>query len=65
MDRRPYSEWLSKRDDSRDWTEKKARQILEKHRPDSLSPGPDAEPGKILESFKKNKDRSFGKDCKK
>ena len=59
MDRRPYSEWMNKRDDSRDWAQEKARKILETHRPDPLSHDQDKELSNIIESFEKNKDGSF------
>lgn len=59
MDRRPYSEWMNKRDDSRDWAQEKARKILETHRPDPLSHDQDKELANIIESFERNKDGSF------
>ena len=36
MDRRPYNEWETKKDDGRDWALAKARKILETHQPDPL-----------------------------
>jgi trimethylamine:corrinoid methyltransferase-like protein len=36
MDRRPYAEWESKKDDARDWALAKARRILAEHRPEPL-----------------------------
>ncbi len=55
MDRRPYSVWSQKQDDSRDWADEKARQILETHQPELLGPGQDEELEKIIASFEKNK----------
>jgi trimethylamine--corrinoid protein Co-methyltransferase len=34
MDRRPYAEWETKKDDARDWALAKARRILAEHRPE-------------------------------
>jgi trimethylamine--corrinoid protein Co-methyltransferase len=53
MDRRPYSEWKRKQDDSRDWAREKARHILGTHHPDPLTPSLDKELGKIIESYEK------------
>lgn len=53
MDRRPYSEWKRKQDDSRDWACEKARHILGTHHPDPLTPSLDKELGKIIESYEK------------
>jgi len=53
MDRRPYSEWKRKRDDSRDWAREKARHILGTHQPDPLTPSLDKELGKIIKSYEK------------
>ncbi len=36
MDRRPYNEWESKKDDARDWALAKARKTLAEHQPDPL-----------------------------
>jgi trimethylamine--corrinoid protein Co-methyltransferase len=36
MDRRPYNEWETKKDDARDWALAKARKTLETHQPDPL-----------------------------
>src|SRR5512135_1286412 len=36
MDRRPYNEWETKKDDARDWALAKARKALETHQPDPL-----------------------------
>jgi trimethylamine--corrinoid protein Co-methyltransferase len=38
MDRRPYTEWESKKDDARDWALAKARKILAEHQPETLDP---------------------------
>lgn len=36
LDRRPYTEWETKKDDARDWALNKARKILKEHQPDPL-----------------------------
>lgn len=36
MDRRPYSEWMAKKDGARDWARQRAAKILETHEPESL-----------------------------
>jgi trimethylamine--corrinoid protein Co-methyltransferase len=36
MDRRPYAEWETKKDDARDWALAKARRILAEHQPTPL-----------------------------
>jgi trimethylamine--corrinoid protein Co-methyltransferase len=38
MDRRPFNEWESKKDDARDWALDKARKTLASHQPDLLDP---------------------------
>jgi trimethylamine---corrinoid protein Co-methyltransferase len=43
MDRRPYNEWESKKDDARDWALDKARKTLASHQPDPLDPKLSAE----------------------
>jgi len=53
MDRRPYTEWESKKDDGRDWALAKARRILETHQPDPLDKGIDAEMARIIASLEK------------
>lgn len=53
MDRRPYSEWESKRDDARDWATAKARKILAEHQPDPLDPKINAEMDRIIKSVEK------------
>jgi trimethylamine--corrinoid protein Co-methyltransferase len=47
MDRRPYAEWESKRDDARDWALAKARRILADHQPAPL----DIQLGKELDGM--------------
>jgi len=49
MDRRPYSEWESKKDDARDWALSKARKILAEHQPDPLEPKLAIEFDRIIE----------------
>jgi trimethylamine--corrinoid protein Co-methyltransferase len=53
MDRRPYSEWETKKDDARDWALAKARRVLKEHQPDPLDPKLSAEMAKIIESVEK------------
>ena len=48
MDRRPYNEWESKKDDARDWALDKARKTLASHTPDPLDPRLSAELAKII-----------------
>ena len=48
MDRRPYSEWETKKDDARDWALEKARKTLATHQPEMLEPQVSAELGKII-----------------
>lgn len=48
MDRRPYNEWETKKDDARDWALDKARKILDTHQPDTLDPHVSAELAKII-----------------
>lgn len=38
MDRRPYEQWLEKKDGAREWAGERARQILSSHQPDALDP---------------------------
>jgi trimethylamine---corrinoid protein Co-methyltransferase len=51
MDRRPYSEWETKKDDARDWALDKARKALEAHRPEPLDEKVSAEMTKIISSL--------------
>lgn len=53
MDRRPYNEWESKKDDARDWALSKARKILAEHQPDPLDPKISSEMAKIIASNEK------------
>jgi trimethylamine--corrinoid protein Co-methyltransferase len=53
MDRRPYNEWESKKDDARDWALAKARKTLAEHRPDPLDPQLSAELAKIIAANEK------------
>jgi trimethylamine--corrinoid protein Co-methyltransferase len=48
MDRRPYSEWDSKRDDARDWSLEKAHKILHTHQPEPLDSSVSAELSRII-----------------
>jgi trimethylamine--corrinoid protein Co-methyltransferase len=53
MDRRPYSEWESKRDDARDWAVNKARKTLNEHQPDMLDEKLSQELERIIKSVEK------------
>lgn len=53
MDRRPYGEWETKKDDARDWALAKARKKLKEHQPDPLDPKVSAEMAKIIEFAEK------------
>ena len=48
MDRRPYNEWESKKDDGRNWSLARAREIHANHRPEPLDPRLSAEMTKII-----------------
>jgi trimethylamine--corrinoid protein Co-methyltransferase len=50
MDRRPYSEWETKKDDARDWALDKARKTLSTHQPDKLDPNVSAELSRVIAS---------------
>jgi trimethylamine--corrinoid protein Co-methyltransferase len=51
MDRRPFSEWETRKDDARDWALDKARRTLDSHKPDPLDEKLSAEMAKIINSF--------------
>ena len=51
MDRRPYTEWETKKDDARDWALEKARKALATHQPDPLDANVSAEMAKIIASL--------------
>jgi trimethylamine---corrinoid protein Co-methyltransferase len=53
MDRRPYTEWETKGDDSSDWATAKARKILAEHQPETLDPKISEEMAKIIRSIEK------------
>ncbi len=53
MDRRPYNEWETRKDDARDWALAKARKILAEHQPDPLDPKISSEMAKIIASNEK------------
>ena len=55
LDRRPYSEWETKKDDARDWALAKARRVLKEHQPDPLDPKLSAEMARIIESVENKK----------
>src|SRR5271157_2900666 len=54
MDRRPYNEWESKKDDARDWALAKARNFLSAHQPEPLEPKLSAEMARIIAAAEKN-----------
>ncbi len=54
MDRRPYSEWETKKDDARDWALAKARKTLESHQPDPLEEKISNEMARIISSVEKH-----------
>jgi trimethylamine--corrinoid protein Co-methyltransferase len=53
MDRRPFNEWETKKDDARDWALAKALKTLETHQPDPLDEGISTEMAKIISSLEK------------
>lgn len=50
MDRRPYSEWETKKDDARDWAVAKARKTLKEHQPEALDENIRKEMDRIIKS---------------
>ena len=53
MDRRPYGEWETKKNDARDWALAKARKTLAEHQPEPLDPKLSTEFGKIIKALEK------------
>jgi trimethylamine--corrinoid protein Co-methyltransferase len=53
MDRRPFNEWETKRDDARNWALEKARRTLETHQPDPLDEKLLTEMTSIISSLEK------------
>lgn len=53
MDRRPYTEWETKKDDARDWALNKARKLLAEHQPDPLDEKLATELERIIEMEEK------------
>jgi trimethylamine--corrinoid protein Co-methyltransferase len=53
LDRRPYSEWETKKDDARDWALAKAKKILKEHQPDPLDEKISQEFDRIIKSVEK------------
>ena len=51
MDRRPYSEWETKKDNATDWALDRARKTLMTHQPDPLDEKIDAEMARIIASI--------------
>jgi len=54
MDRRPYSEWETRREDARDWALAKANKILNDHQPEPLDDKISAEMEKIISSVERH-----------
>jgi trimethylamine--corrinoid protein Co-methyltransferase len=54
MDRRPYSEWIKKRDNASDWAREKAKEILKTHMPGPLDYKVESELKRIIQSSEKN-----------
>jgi trimethylamine--corrinoid protein Co-methyltransferase len=50
MDRRPYSEWETRKDDARDWSLDKARKTLANHQPEPLDSKISTELARIISS---------------
>lgn len=58
MDRRPYEQWLEKKDGAREWAQQHARDILQNHHPEPLDSKLASELAKIIASYEKQeKDR--------
>jgi len=53
MDRRPYTEWETKKDDGRDWALAKARKVLGSHQPEPLDGQISTEMARIIASLEK------------
>src|SRR5512141_1304724 len=53
MDRRPYGQWETKKDDARDWATNKARKIMNEHQPDCLDGKISQELEQIIKSVEK------------
>lgn len=53
MDRRPYTEWETKKDDARDWALARARKTLKEHQPDPLDEKIGKEMERIIKSVEK------------
>jgi trimethylamine---corrinoid protein Co-methyltransferase len=51
MDRRPYNEWETRKDDARDWALEKARRFMKDHQPDPLDEKINVEMAKIISSL--------------
>ncbi|MEI7551992.1 MAG: trimethylamine methyltransferase family protein, partial [Verrucomicrobiota bacterium] len=50
MDRRPYGDWETKKDDARDWALEKARKTLSTHQPEMLDANVSKELARIIAS---------------
>jgi len=53
MDRRPYNEWIEKKDGARDWAREKAKHILGTHKPEPLDINLIADLERIIKSVEK------------
>ena len=51
MDRRPYNEWETRKDDARDWALAKARRVLAEHQPEPLDAKISQEMDRIIASL--------------
>lgn len=51
MDRRPYEQWLEKKDGAREWAGQRARDILQNHHPEPLDPKQAQELKKIITAY--------------
>ncbi len=51
MDRRPYGEWETKKDNAQDWALEKARKTLAAHQPETLDEKVSSELGRIIASL--------------
>ncbi|HTX78294.1 MAG TPA: trimethylamine methyltransferase family protein [Longilinea sp.] len=53
MDRRPYEQWMEKRDGAREWARQRAQDILKNHEPDPLEPKLAEELKRIIQAHEK------------
>jgi trimethylamine--corrinoid protein Co-methyltransferase len=60
MDRRPYEQWLEKKDGAREWAQQRARDILQNHHPEPLDPKLASELIKIITTYENQTAKSEG-----